>query len=137
MSACIGFSQTGKVSGITVDASGSLPGVNIIVKGTSKGAISDLDGNFNINSVPTGTQTLSLSFIGYETIEVEITVEEGDNNLGSISLSESDEQLEEVVVQSTIRQSQMKALSIQKSAPNIMNVIAATYIGKLPDHNAA
>ena len=31
----------------------------------------------------------------------------------------------------------MKALSIQKSAPNIMNVIAATSIGKLPDHNAA
>ncbi|GAB1857667.1 TonB-dependent receptor [Flavobacteriaceae bacterium MHTCC 0001] len=137
MLAYIGYCQTGTITGVTVDASGSLPGVNILVRDTGKGAISKLDGNFTITNVPTGKQTLVLSFIGYKTLEKEITVSAGENNLGTISLSESDEQLEQVVIKSTIRQSQMKALSIQKSAPNIMNVIAATAIGKLPDHNAA
>lgn len=131
------YAQTGTIAGVIVDASGSLPGVNIIVKGTSKGAISDLDGNFTIANAPTGKQTLVLGFIGYKTLEKEITVIQGENNLGAISLSESDLELEQVVVKSTIRQSQMKALSLQKSAPNVMNVIAATSIGKLPDHNAA
>jgi len=137
MSSYIGFSQTGNVSGITVDALGSLPGVSILVKGTNKGEFSDFEGNFTITNVPEGKQTLIFSFIGYQTLEMEINVGSGDNNLGVISLSESDEQLEQIVIKSTIRLSQMKALSMQKAAPNIMNVIAATAIGKLPDHNAA
>lgn len=137
MFAYIGYCQTGTISGVIIDAAGSLPGVNISLKGTNKGTISNLEGGFTITNAPTGKQTLILSFIGYKTLKKEITVETGENNLGDISLSESDEQLEQIVIKSTIRQSQMKALSIQKSAPNIMNVIAATSIGKLPDHNAA
>lgn len=137
MLAYIGYSQTGTISGVAVDASGSLPGVSVVIQGTSKGGTTDLDGKFRISNVPTGKQTLVLSFIGYKTLKKEITVKTGANNLGNISLSESDEQLEEVVINSTIRQSQMKALSIQKAAPQIMNVIAADAIGKLPDRNAA
>lgn len=137
MLAYIGYSQTGTITGVAVDASGSLPGVSILVQGTTRGETTDLDGNFRISNIPTGKQTLILSFIGYKTLKKEITVKQGMNNLGNISLSESDEQLEEVVINSTIRQSQMKALSMQKSAPQIMSVIAADAIGKLPDRNAA
>ena len=91
----INYAQTGTITGVTVDASGSLPGVNIVVKDTGKGAISNLDGNFAITNVPTGKQILVLSFIGYSTFEKEITVNEGENDLGIISLSESDGELEE------------------------------------------
>lgn len=134
---CMSFAQTGNVSGTAVDASGSLPGVSVLVEGTNIGATTDLDGKFRITNVPTGKQILILRYIGYQTLKKEITVEQGDNNLGTVSLSEANEQLQEVVVNSTIRQSQMKALSVQKSAPQIMSVIAADAIGKLPDRNAA
>ena len=133
-----GFGQTGAVTGTVLDAAGPLPGVSVILEGTTVGTASDFDGRFRLTNVPTGGVTIVFSYIGYEKLEKEVTVEQGQTmDLGQISLSEASQQLEEVVLQSTIRQSQMKALSIQKSAANIMNVIAATSIGKLPDHNAA
>lgn len=134
----VGYAQTGAVTGSIVDASGPLPGVSVILEGTTVGAAADFDGRFRLTNVPSGAVTIVFSYIGYERLEKEVTVEGGQTiDLGRISLSEASEQLEEIVLQSTIRQSQMKALSVQKSAANIMNVIAATSIGKLPDHNAA
>ncbi|MEO1548393.1 MAG: TonB-dependent receptor [Bacteroidota bacterium] len=133
-----GFGQTGAVTGTVLDAAGPLPGVSVVLEGTTVGTASDFDGRFRLTNVPTGGVTIVFSYIGYEKLEKEVTVEQGQTmDLGQISLSEASQQLEEIVLQSTIRQSQMKALSIQKSANNIMNVIAATSIGKLPDHNAA
>ena len=63
--------QQGKVSGRVVDgATGdAMPGVNIVIKGTSLGAISDADGKYSIN-VPDKNATLQFSFIGYVTAEV-------------------------------------------------------------------
>ncbi|PWJ43162.1 SusC/RagA family TonB-linked outer membrane protein [Sediminitomix flava] len=80
---------TGKVS-----ASGEvLAGVNVVVKGTTNGTISDFDGNFKI-SVPQDTETLVFSFIGYKTIEEPI----GSRSYIEVTLVEDAEQLEEIVV---------------------------------------
>lgn len=59
-----------EISGVVVDASDqiSLPGVSVLVKGTSRGTATDLDGNFTL-SVSTG-ETLVFSYIGYLTQEV-------------------------------------------------------------------
>jgi TonB-linked SusC/RagA family outer membrane protein len=60
------------VSGTVVDEKGqSLPGVNVVEKGTSNGAITDADGNFKL-SVADGNAVLVLSFIGYENQEVSL-----------------------------------------------------------------
>ncbi len=60
------------VTGNVVDANGeALVGVSIVIKGTSKGALSDVDGNFKV-SVESGN-TLVFSFVGYKTQEVKIT----------------------------------------------------------------
>lgn len=63
---------TGKISGIVVDEqTGELMiGVNILVKGTSLGAASDLEGRFIILNVPSGENTLVASFIGYANINI-------------------------------------------------------------------
>src|SRR5690625_559267 len=53
------------------DTDEPLPGVNILVKGTSIGTASDEKGNF-VENVPTLTDTLVLSFVGYETREIPI-----------------------------------------------------------------
>ncbi len=71
----------------------TLPGVNVVVKGTHSGAITDIRGNYLIK-VPATDATLTFSFIGYETKEVVVG---GDNKI-NVALEPSTKQLKEVVV---------------------------------------
>ncbi len=130
--------ETGSVSGQIKDVNGSLPFVNITVKGQTIGTTSDIDGNFTLVNVKKGAQTLLISFLGYQTLEKELNVTaRSNNNLGIITLTESVEALEQVVIKSSFLPSQRRALAIQKNAASISNVLAADGIGKLPDRNAA
>ena len=82
------------ISGTVQDNTGfPIPGVNVLVKNTSKGAVTDFDGNFTITDVKKGS-TLTLSYIGYVTKELVIT----DNSKLTIQLVEDLAQLDEVVV---------------------------------------
>lgn len=82
---------TGK---ITSSADGSaLPGVNVVVKGTSLGTTSAVDGSYTIN-VENNSDVLVFSFIGYVTQETAV----GARSTIDIALAESSEQLSEVVV---------------------------------------
>ncbi|WP_111308707.1 SusC/RagA family TonB-linked outer membrane protein [Confluentibacter sediminis] len=86
--------QNVNISGTTLDANGvSIPGVNIIVKSSSKGTISDFDGNFTLSDVKIGS-TLTFSYIGYITHEVVVT----NNSKLTIILQEDVASLNEVVV---------------------------------------
>ncbi|TAG71256.1 MAG: TonB-dependent receptor, partial [Runella slithyformis] len=81
---------TGKIKSNTGEA---MPGVSILVKGSTRGAITDPDGNFKLNA--TAGDVLVVSFLGYETKEVKVTDETVVLN---ISLSESTRTLGEVAV---------------------------------------
>jgi Ca-activated chloride channel family protein len=82
------------VTGVITDISGNpIPGVNIILKGTSKGTLSDANGKFEI-IVPDGSATLVFNFLGYKQQEVKIV---GQASL-SIILEEEPVSLDEVVV---------------------------------------
>lgn len=87
--------QTRTITGtvISADDGSTLPGVSIVVKGTSIGAVSDIDGEFSIN-IPSDENTLVFSFIGMQTIEVNI---EGENNI-EIEMSSSQIAMDEVMV---------------------------------------
>ena len=61
------FGQTA-VKGFVSDDLGALSGVNIIIKNTRIGVVSDLDGNYEIEAKK--TDTLSISYLGYETIDI-------------------------------------------------------------------
>lgn len=85
--------QTKKITGTVVDASGiPIIGANIMVKGTTNGTITDIDGHFSLD-VPDNA-VLLISYIGYNT-QI-ITVE--NKTKFSIKLSENTEALDEVVV---------------------------------------
>ena len=84
-------SVTGKVTS-TEDGT-ALPGVNVVVKGTTNGTVTDAEGNFRI-SIPSSGGSLVFSFIGLSTSEVEI----GDRTTVDVSLSQDVQQLSEVVV---------------------------------------
>ena len=82
-----------RVSGVIRDPNGvPLPGVNVIVKGTSIGTQTNFDGAFSISA--TSGADLSLSYVGFETLETTIT---GNGSI-NISMVESAATLDEVVV---------------------------------------
>ena len=81
------------VTGTVLDELGEpLPGVNVVVKGTTNGATTDLDGNFSIANVA-DKSVLVVSFIGYTTQEISV----GSRSNFQIKLAEDAEMLEEVV----------------------------------------
>ncbi len=83
-----------KVSGVVTDAEGvAVIGANVIVKGTSNGVITDIDGRFTLNDVREG-DVLEITYIGYTAQEVRV---KKDNTL-SVTLQEDTKLLEEVVV---------------------------------------
>ncbi len=90
----IKITEVVEVSGrVTDENNEGLPGVNILVKGTTIGAITDVDGNYRIG-VPDGATVLVFSYVGYITEEVEIS---GRTTVDLI-LTPDIEQLSEIVV---------------------------------------
>ncbi|PKP13070.1 MAG: SusC/RagA family TonB-linked outer membrane protein [Bacteroidetes bacterium HGW-Bacteroidetes-3] len=88
----ISFAQEKTVTGNVYDASGPLPGVTVIIKGTKTGTQTDFDGNYAIKAA-TGA-VLQYSFIGLQTAERTV----GASTVIDVSMKESAEALEEVVV---------------------------------------
>ncbi|WP_027125926.1 SusC/RagA family TonB-linked outer membrane protein [Gelidibacter mesophilus] len=83
------------VNGTVVDAASSLglPGVSVVVKGTSQGVTTDFDGNYSIE-VATAESTLQFSYVGFTTQEVVVN----GKTVINVSLVEDVSQLDEVVV---------------------------------------
>ncbi len=90
----LGSQQPQKVSGTVTDKDGfPLPGVNVVVTGTTQGMITDIAGKYSIE-VPQGSESLTFSFIGMESQEINI----GTSTQINVSMVESSVGLEEVVV---------------------------------------
>ncbi|QSE97293.1 SusC/RagA family TonB-linked outer membrane protein [Fulvivirga lutea] len=94
---------SGKVT--SIEDGSSLPGVNVVLKGTTTGTVTDIDGNFKL-SVPSDGGTLVFSFIGLATEEVAI----GSRSVIDIQMSPDVQQLSEVVVTAVGIQREAKAL---------------------------
>lgn len=86
------FAQEKTISGIVSDASGALPGVNVVIKGTTKGVSTGFDGSYSIKG-KTG-ETLVFSYLGMQTTERVI----GENNNINVTMKDNSEQLNEIVV---------------------------------------
>ena len=81
------------ISGLTTDATGQpLPGVNVLVKGTATGAVSDFDGNYTIKA--SSDATLVFSYIGFSSQEIAVN---GKTTI-NVTMAEDASLLEEVVV---------------------------------------
>ena len=128
--------QQKSISGKVTDSSGaSLPGVSVVVKGTSTGVITDVDGKYTLSKVPENA-TLQFSFVGMKTLEIQIA---GKSNI-NITLTEETVGIEEVVavgygVQKkenlTGAISQVKVERALKSRP--VSNLAVALKGSMPD----
>jgi len=125
-----------KVTGVVVDETNSpLPGVNVVVKGTTNGVITDFDGKFSITPANVQKDVLTFSFIGMETKEISI------NGLKEINvqLKSSNLQIDEVVAigYGTVKKrdltgsvSSVKSAEIEKNASsNAMQSLQARVPG--------
>jgi len=135
------FSQNGIIRGTVYDDKLGEPmiSVTVIVEGTGKGAMTDLDGNFNIN-VPPGTYNLKLSFVSYETLVIQnVKVQAGKVTLfDNLRMKESSLELSEVVVTAEmVRNNEIAMLDIKMKSSNVTDGISAHNIKKTGDSDAA
>lgn len=109
--------ETGTVKGKIIDQKSreALPFVNILVYGTSIGATSDGDGNFEIKNVPFGYVKIQATFIGYQSVISEdylVTNEKVPYII--LSMKEDSQQLNEVVINSNVFKRTLESpLSVQ------------------------
>jgi TonB-linked SusC/RagA family outer membrane protein len=93
------FAQTGTITGAVTDESSgeTLPSVNVYIVELQRGAATNAQGEFTIEGVEYGTYTVRASFVGYNTFEQQVTVDQSTVTL-DIPLASSMEQLDDVVV---------------------------------------
>ena len=90
----------GSIRGTVLDAveGTPIPGASVLIVELRAGAATDVDGRFELPSVPAGTYTLVSSFLGYRRYTAPVTVRDGQPSVVTISLEEDRLGLDEVVV---------------------------------------
>lgn len=125
----IASAQNSTVKGVVTSAEDGLPviGASVVVQGTTMGAITDLDGKFNIENVPSSAKNLMVSYVGLRT-EV-IAIQKGV--VMQIVLKSASETLDEVVVtaQGLTRKEKSIGYSAQKVDGEKLTVARQTDLG--------
>ncbi len=133
--------QNGIIRGYVFDegTGESLMGVTIVVEGTTKGTVTDLDGKFNLPIEP-GTYNLRLSFISYETRSINgVKIASGEVTiLDDLTLKSSTIGLSEVTVSASMtRNTEGAMMSIKMQSPNLIDGISSVNFRKMGDSDAA
>ena len=133
--------QDGIIRGTVIeDATGEpLIGVTCIVVGTTTGAVTDFDGNFDIN-IEEGVYDLQVSFVSFETITITgVEVKADDVTLfETIRLKESVQELGEIVITAEIiKNSEEALLTVKKRSASLMDGISAASFKKIGDSDAS
>lgn len=129
---------TGTIKGkvFDKDTKDALPGATVLIKGTSIGGATDLNGAYLIHNVPTGEQTIVVSYVGYISLTEKVNIPENETVEQNFSLEATAVQ-GKVVVVTAQAQGQIQAINQQLSSNKIVNVVSDAKIQELPDFNAA
>ena len=97
----LAFSQKSSIKGVIINNSQQpISHVTVLVKNTNNGTQTKENGTFEIDNIENGNYTLSISYLGFKTKEIKISVLKNEiKNLGNIILFEGDEILNEVVIE--------------------------------------
>lgn len=112
--------QTYSIKGKVSDADGEfLPGVSVVIKGSSQGAVTDLNGEYLIKSVAQGTHTVVATYVGYETVEKSVDV--NSNQIIDFQLTQG------VMLEGLIVTAQKREQSI-KDIPSALTSLGSQFI---------
>ena len=128
ISALLFAGETGKIRGRVVDKETKepLPGVNVVILGTTLGAATDLNGEYIIVNVPVGTYDIRASFVGYRAVTIKgVKVLPDLTTEVNFELPSETIQLEEVVVTAERK-------LIQKDATSTITAVTAEEIQAIP-----
>jgi hypothetical protein len=128
------FSQSkGTISGVLTDKDSNnetLPFANVLLKGTQINGTTDIDGKYSL-SAPEGNYIVQYSFIGYESIEVPVTIKSGITITLSKALGASSYKLDDVVITTTANKQKETALLMdQKNAVEIKQSIGSQELAR-------
>ncbi len=127
----------GTLRGVVTDSldANTLPGANVFLEGTALGAATDIGGAYRIAGIPSGDYTVRVSYVGYQTKYVPVTIARGETVTLDVALRSS-AALGEVVVSGQL-EGQRAAINQQLASNTIVNVVSEEKIQELPDANAA
>jgi len=135
------YAQTGSIVGKLTDKEYNnepLAFANVLLKGTTIGTTSDFDGLYELNNLESGTYTIVVSFVGYETQEITVTVVTDKVTEVNVPMGASAASLDEVVITTTTKRESETALLIeQKKAVVIKESIGAERLSKIGVSDAA
>ena len=130
--------KTGTITGLVVDDTTGIgmSWVTVAVKQANIAANTDINGIFNLYSVPEGTDTLTVSFLGYQTQKVVVVIKGGESKRVTITLKPEVILGSEVIIYGQAK-GQVKANEEQFESPMIVNVVSGAKMQEFPDANAA
>ena len=139
LSAQLSFAQgSGTIRGKAFDkATGeALPGANVVVKGTTLGASTNLDGDFVLHNVRAGERAIVVSYLGYLALDLVVSVPSGGTVTQDFGLTAAAIETEAIIV--TVQaKGQLQAINQQIASDKIANIVSEAKIQELPDFNAA
>ncbi len=134
------YAQTGSIKGTIKDISKTgLPGASVIIEGTTQGAMTDMDGNFEILNLIPGTVNLKVSYIGYITETIaDVVVSVGSVKTINVTLKENIKQLQtaDVVAQRSTHTENAVLMEVKQS-DQIVSGISNQQISKSQDRTAS
>jgi protocatechuate 3,4-dioxygenase beta subunit len=135
------FGQSGSIKGTIIDTKSgeTLIGATVLIKGTTKGTITDFDGNYSLDNLEPGTYSIVVSYVAYDTENHDdITVTAGKITELNLQLEESTTALKEVkVVGKASRESEAMLLMEQKKATVIRESIGVKQLSNMGVSDAA
>jgi len=136
----VSFAQeVGQISGKIVDAENgeTIIGASIGITGTTKGAATDLDGNFAIINVDPGTYSITVRYISYTTqVITGVVVEQGETTILNISMKPDVTNLDEIVITAeAVKSGEAGLISIQRKALAVQDGISSEEISRSTDGN--
>ncbi|MBK5285839.1 MAG: TonB-dependent receptor [Bacteroidia bacterium] len=126
--------QTANIRGFIYFSENAEPAIytSVFLQGTNFGATTDLNGFFSITKIPAGSYTLMVTFVGYDTVSVPVTVKDGDLLTKKLYLKKSIKELKEVEVSAEKQENKTDVkISVNKITPREMKQVPT--IGGEPD----
>lgn len=126
------------VSGRVRDANSNsfLFGARVSVQGSLRSTTTDREGRYVLRDLEPGSYTVEVNYLGYEPVSHSVIVPAGSDVTQDFTAGSEVVAMESFVVEG-IREGQARALQQKMAAVNVIDVVSADSVGKLPDGNAA
>lgn len=136
---CIQLYSQGIIRGTVVDETGfPLIGANVVIDGTTKGVMCDLDGNYSLEGLEAGTYTVVVSFISYQTQKREVSVVDKDVSIANFTLTTQVIEIDGATIEAKQNRANTTFMEgVKKKQAAAMDFISSQQIKKSGDGNAS